>query len=405
MFALIALHHLGYVLASDAAPRQTLALCGDSITAARLYSVYIENYLLMCAPQKSTDTIQFGWGGETAAGFEKRQETSCLVFKPTAATICYGMNDGGYAPADLKKLDDYSKALTTIVDRFKSSGTRQIVVGSPGVVDPDFCKRFEPAMYNETLAQLSARAKGVAEEQKVGFADIHDAMMKAMTLSKAKYGNGYAFGGSFDGVHPSPAGHLVMAYAFLKALGCDGDIGTISIDLQRNEATATEGHRIVSFNNGAVEIESVRYPFCFYGAPSEATTASIIQFIPFNEDLNRYRLIVRNASAPRLKITWGGQSRIFTATELENGVNLAAAFLENPFSKPFQNVEEVIREQQGFEVKAKELFGAIEEFRKFAPEDNLHDLAQAIIAKDLKMRNQSREAVVPVKHEIRIEAE
>ncbi len=42
-----------------------------------------------------------------------------------------------------------------------------------------------------------------------------------------------------------PNGHLVMAYAYLKGLGCDGNIGTITVDLDAKKAEATDGHKIV----------------------------------------------------------------------------------------------------------------------------------------------------------------
>jgi hypothetical protein len=43
-------------------------------------------------------------------------------------------------------------------------------------------------------------------------------MMSALAKSKAALGKGYGpFGG--DGFHPAPAGQLLMAQAFLKALG------------------------------------------------------------------------------------------------------------------------------------------------------------------------------------------
>ena len=76
-----------------------------------------------------------------------------------------------------------------------------------------------------------------------------------MTKAKAKYGKDYHVGGD-DGVHPDRNGHLVMAYAFLRALGCDGDIGTISVDLGKNTATATDGHKIQSVKDGSVEVVS-----------------------------------------------------------------------------------------------------------------------------------------------------
>src|SRR3954452_3222296 len=74
-----------------------VAIVGDSITEQKLYSVFIEDYLLMCAPGgQGVRTMQFGWGGETSWGFDARMENDCLRFKSTVMTTCYGMNDGGY---------------------------------------------------------------------------------------------------------------------------------------------------------------------------------------------------------------------------------------------------------------------------------------------------------------------
>src|SRR5438552_18817579 len=76
-------------------PGDSVALCGDSITEQKLYSVFIEDYLLMCQPVSNPETMQFGWSGEKADGFLARMENDVLRFKPRIATTCYGMNDGG----------------------------------------------------------------------------------------------------------------------------------------------------------------------------------------------------------------------------------------------------------------------------------------------------------------------
>ena len=44
-----------------------IAVIGDSITEQKQYSVFIEDYLLMCQPAEKLQVAQFGWGGETAA--------------------------------------------------------------------------------------------------------------------------------------------------------------------------------------------------------------------------------------------------------------------------------------------------------------------------------------------------
>lgn len=143
-----------------------------------------------------------------------------------------------------------------------------------------------------------------------------------------------------------------MAYAFLKALDCDGNIGAIEVDLNSGESKVTEGHEIVSASTGVVLVKSSRYPFCFYGDPAKPdATSGIIEFLSFNEQLNRFVLVVRHAppGTTRLKVTWGGHTKEFMAERLERGINLAAEFLDNPFSEPFRKVHEAVLRQQRYE--------------------------------------------------------
>jgi hypothetical protein len=128
---------------SNAAPatklndQERVAILGDSITEQKNYSVLIENYLLACQPAAGIQTAQFGWGGETTWGLAPRMAQDVLWFKPTVATINYGMNDGGYRGVDDKRLADYREKTKDIIQQLKASGTRLIVVGGPGAVDTD----------------------------------------------------------------------------------------------------------------------------------------------------------------------------------------------------------------------------------------------------------------------------
>jgi len=201
-----------------------------------------------------------------------------------------------------------------------------------------------------------------------------------------------------------------MAYAFLKALGCNGDIGTITVDLVAGTATATEGHKVVSAAAGTVEIESSRYPFCFSGDPEKTTsTRGVLEWLPFNQDLNRLMLVV-NGVAPtaNFKVTWspvgdGANSAVFTGAQLAKGVNLAAAFLDNPFSTPFATVEAVVARQQAAETGLIKMVlhnlpeaGATGDTRRTREAADLMDV-------DSLLRQESSAAVTPVKHTIKIE--
>lgn len=402
-------------------PGDRVVICGDSITEMAVYSADIEDYLLMCQPGPKPHVFLAGLVGETAPSFVMRMDADALPFKPTVATVCYGMNDGHYKPPDPKAADTYKTALGQIVDKFKQAGLRQIIVGTPGVVDTETFKTngmgaVGATVYNQTLGGLADAAKAVATDKAVGFADLHDPMMQVMGQAKAKYGVDYQFEGH-DGVHPGPTGSLVMAYCFLKAMGFDGNIGTITFDMASNQATATDGHKIVSAQNGAIKVESSRYPFCFnvnsngITSPENSTDVKAIQpileFLPFNQDLNRFMLVVKNAPSKMLKVTWGKETKEFAAADLEKGVNLAAEFLDNPFSHAFGAVHGLVEKQQLFNTGCRVLNHANPAWISMFPESepDIKQLEAALYKKFDDLSSQAADAATPVTHTIQVTAE
>jgi lysophospholipase L1-like esterase len=385
-------------------PSDSIAICGDSITEQKFYSVYMEDYFLMCQPAADLKSCNFGWSGETSWGFAARMNNDVAWFKPTVATTCYGMNDGQYSPMTADKAKRYRDAQRDVVRKFKAMGVRFIVVGSPGCVDSEhFRKTAEAAaMYNKMLAALRDIAREVAEEEGVAFANVYDAMYEGMSKSKARYGNAYVWAGN-DGFHPGANGQLAMAYAFLKGLGCNGDIGTITVDLDAKQAAASNGHKVVSMDGNAIEVESTRYPFCFSGESSGQTTRSGAEFLPFNQHLNRLRLIVKGAKADQVKVTWGASQKTFSRADLENGINLAAEFMENPFSAQFNKVHQLVQAQQNFETPMTKVL--IHSMWEMAAEAK-SGIAEVTAAADKQRQarfNAARAAVIPIKHTIKIE--
>lgn len=387
-----------------------VAVIGDSITEQKKYSVFIEDYILMCQPAHDLRTTQFGWSGETSWGYAARMDNDTLRFKPTAATTCFGMNDGGYGPPNPDRIRMYTENQTKIVRDLKQAGAHLIVVGSPGCVDVATFhnhNREAAETYNKTLAQERDIAKQVAQKEGVAFADVFEPMHSAMLAAEQKYGTGYHVAGG-DGVHPDDNGHLIMAYAFLKGLGCNGEIGTITVSLTDGQAQVTDGHKILSSSNGDIEVESTRYPFCFFGDNSKDphSTRGILEFVPFNQDLNRFMLIVKGVKGERAKVSWGNASKDFPVEQLEKGINLAAEFLDNPFSEPFRRVEDQVRRKQ--ELETPLVKGVINQAPRVehsvpAEKEALERAINEGIECDKDLSSALKAAVVPVRHTIRIE--
>ena len=351
-----------------------LAICGDSITEQKKYSRIIEDYLTACMPQLKIEVRQFGWGGETAEGFLRRMTNDCLRFKPTIATTCYGMNDHGYQPYKTSIGDAYRSNMLAIISAFKAHGVR-VIAGAPGTIAkiPWWeAGKYQVADLNENLGRLRNIDVELARQEKVGFADVYEKMLTSGEAARHEYGEKYELNGD-DGIHPNWAGHLVMAYAFLKALGVDGNIANFTLDLADNKLSMSAGHRLISTKNGVFTIRSWRYPFCS-GAPmgmaanwyptvghDDITNSDNIRsgmtLVPFNEELNRFMLTVKNAKAAKYHVSWGKQSRIFTAQQLTTGVNLAAEFVDNPFCAQFAIIDAAVDGKQAFETREiKNLF-------------------------------------------------
>jgi lysophospholipase L1-like esterase len=399
-----------------------LAICGDSITEQKMYSRLMEDYLTMCVPELGVTVRQYGWSGERAPGFLARMTNDCLRFKPTIATTCYGMNDHEYRSYEERIGRTYRERSTAIVQAFKANGAR-VIHGSPGCVGkmPGWVKTAQGTVEDLNLNLCNLRNFGIeiARQERVGFADVFWPMLTAGREGQRRYGTNFFIAGG-DGVHPDWAGQTVMAYAFLKSLGLNGEIGTLTVDLQRNTMKATAGHEARSVGNGEFAITSSRYPFstCLDGSaasqspkpaypPCDETagkeTSSLratLALIPFNQDLNRFTLVVKNGKAAAYRVTWGTATRSFSAAQLRRGVNLAAEFPQTPFSDAFAGVDAAVAAKQAFETKQiKQIFHGA---------DGKADMEGAVVRTEQErepLAGAIRKAFVPVTHTIKIVAE
>ena len=392
-----------------------LAICGDSITEQRMYSRLMEDYLTMCVPQLNVSVRQFGWSGEKVPGFLGRMTNDCFRFHPTVATTAYGMNDFEYRPYEERVGQAYESNSMKMVEAFKAHGVR-VVLGSPGDVSkmPSWVKSATGTVedLNLSLCQLRNLDVLLARKERVRFADVFWPMLTGGFEGRQQYGANYAIPGN-DGVHPHWAGHTVMAYAFLREMGLDGNIGTFTVDLKRNKMKVSKGHQVISAKEGEYEIESTRYPFCACapegkaaasypvcgqdGVDSDNSIRSGMTLVPFNQELNRLTLVVKHGSASQYQVTWGGENKSFSAEQLAKGINLAAEFPANPFSEAFAKVDAAVAAKQAFETKE------VKELLHHAPQTD------QVVGDAEKERDSLVAAVqgafVPVRHVIKIAAQ
>lgn len=377
-----------------------LAICGDSITEQKMYSRIIETYLTVCVPQLDVTVRQFGWSGERAPGFYHRMANDVLRFKPTVATTCYGMNDHRYQPytEDIGRV--YRDNALAIIKDFKRQGVR-VIQGSAGTVGkmPSWVKSARGSVQDLNLGLLELRNIDVAlaQQEQVAFADVFLPMLVQGFQAQKTYGKDYMISGK-DGVHPGWAGQLVMAHAFLEAMGLDGEIARIEVDADTKTATGSPDHRILDVEHGAVTIESRAYPFCATGPKGDdGSIRSGMSLVPFNETLNRFVLVVSHLPSGKYKVSWGDRERLYSSEALAEGVNLAADFEVNPFSKAFGLVDAAVARKQAYETRqVKTLFHGPEGRTDMEATVALTEKTRAPLVAAIY------QAFKPVKHTIRI---
>jgi lysophospholipase L1-like esterase len=378
-----------------------LAICGDSITEQKRYSVIMETYLTACLPELEVTCRQYGWSGEQAGGFLNRMDSDVLRFKPTIATTCYGMNDFRYVPFDEAIAAEYRNNETAIVQTFKKAGAR-VLLGSSGIIDtvPHWVKTAAGTKEDLNLSLSKFRNIGiaVAKTEGVGFADVYRPMLLADHQAEKLHGPDFMVSGK-DGVHPGWAGQVIMAYAFLKGLGIDGNLGTITYDPAANKATATGGHEVLSSADGTITLRSSKLPFC--GGPGDLKNDDSIRaglaLIPFDDELNRFVLKIESPAAASYEVRWGDTARTYTADQLKAGINLAKDFETNPLQPAFKRVWDAVEAKQNYETRQiKSLAhgpeGAADREATFA----LTEKARAPLAKAVAA------ALQPVEHSILI---
>jgi lysophospholipase L1-like esterase len=367
-----------------------IAICGDSITEQKRYSVLIETYLTACKPELEITCRQFGWGGEQAAGFLQRMKNDALRFNPTFATTCYGMNDFKYVPFDESIAEDYRKNQTAVLREFKTIGC-QVVLGSPGIIDtvPRWVKNSKGTQQDLNLALSRFRNIDIeiAKSEDLAFADVYRPMLLADFAAKKQFGPDFKIAGK-DGVHPDWAGQVVMAYAFLRSMGLDGNLGSITYDESAGKATAADGHEVISTSGDSINLRSTRLPFSPGPGPvdKDNSVRAGLALVPFDDELNRLLFKITSPKATAYSVTWGEQTKRFTSSQLSNGVNLAKEFDNSPLVPAFQKIITAVTKKQAYETRQiKELVhgpeGSADMEATFALTEKVRaNLASAVVA-------------------------
>jgi lysophospholipase L1-like esterase len=323
-----------------------VVMIGDSITEQHLYSNYVEMWTVTRFPQWKLTFRNVGIGGDRSVGGNSRFVRDVLLHKPTAMTVDFGMNDGGYRAFGEDTFKPYMDGLQGMADQAKAAKIRTAWV-TPQPLDTGDQGPTALTGYNQTLEQFSAGVKTIAEKNAGLFVDQFHPYLAALDKARAA-GPKYDRITGGDAVHPGPPGQALMAASILKGLNFPTLVSTVELDAATGKLVAASNCQVdqVVRKDGGLVFQRLDRALPFF--PSEA--ASILPNAPLLEELNDYRLKVSGLAAGKYGVKVGGELvATYTAEELARGVNLAAGVLaKGPIAEQVKAVKLAIENKNRY---------------------------------------------------------
>lgn len=362
-----------------------VVMIGDSITEQHLYSNYVEMWTVTRFPHWKLTFRNVGIGGDRSVGGNARFTRDVLLHKPTAMTVDFGMNDGGYGGFNEAVFKPYMDGLQGMADQAKAANIR-VAWATPQPLDNGDQGPTALVGYNQTLEKFSDGVKVIADKNDGLFVDQFHPYLAALDGARKK-GPTYERITAGDAVHPGPPGQALMAASILKGLHFPSLVSSAAIDAAGSKVVDAKNCSIenVAAKDGGISFSRLDAALPFF--PADAM--SILPHAPILEELNDYHLKVTGLAAGAYEVRIGGTKVAqLTAEELAAGTNLAtAALAAGPIADQVRNVRDAIQKKNQFHHDA--IFRGIVLSNvpgwvyNAVPRDKLEQAKQAAIAEQL----------------------
>lgn len=208
---------------------QRLVMIGDSITdsdrrfprgeglfqgVGRGYVAFVDAMLQTAYPERCIRVTNMGIGGNTVRDLKARWTTDVLELKPDWLSVMIGINDvwrqfdQPAIPESHVGLEEYEETLEELA-KAALPGLQGLVVMTPFFLEP----RAEDPM-RQRMDTFGQAAKRIADRCGAVFIDTQAAFGRILS----RYHPALL---ASDRVHPTMAGHMVLARAFLNAIDFD----------------------------------------------------------------------------------------------------------------------------------------------------------------------------------------
>ncbi len=188
--------------------------CGRRETADGLGEGYVSvvaGLIPLLQPDLNITILNRGVGGDRSAELLARWEEDCIDLRPTVLSIMVGVNDvwriaGEWNGQKYIGPDEYRTNCTALIDQALEGGVRQLILCSPTTIEN---------ATNERMATLLAERGQIVRELAAKYRAIYvpTAELQLDLLHRRP-----DIMWTYDGCHPTMAGHAAMAHCWLKAV-------------------------------------------------------------------------------------------------------------------------------------------------------------------------------------------
>jgi lysophospholipase L1-like esterase len=236
----------------------TVVFYGDSITAQRLYTRFVEDFVLTRYPALNIRFVNAGVPGDTVSGgyagkMADRVERDVAPFHPAMITVMLGMNDGGWGYETEKAEAAFQQGYPAVVSALrKAAPDAAITLIRPTPYDeithgtefPGYSRAIDKLA--DDVAQISAQLQS-AGDKNILLTDFHGPLVEALEIAKNHFPQ-LAPLIAPDRIHPSATGHWIMAAALMSAWHVDPVVSRVALNAA--SAQAIEQDRTAVTNIG-----------------------------------------------------------------------------------------------------------------------------------------------------------
>ena len=183
----------------------------DSVSLGYGYPMMTAAWSAAVHPGLMVDFINKGVSGDRTCDLKARWEEDCIKLRPTVVSILIGINDcwRRYDQDDPTPVEEFESNYRFLLNRLRETGAINIILVEPFVLPVPADRR----RWREDLDSKIAVVRDLAREFQTLLLPLDGIINSMSTRRPPEFW-------APDGVHPSPAGHALIAKEWLKTMEC-----------------------------------------------------------------------------------------------------------------------------------------------------------------------------------------